>query len=183
MSKLSVVGRVSKLFGLDGGLAINLYDTFPADANFEEPLFVNIDGLAVPLFIEKFERRGKSGALVTFADIDNSIRATELLGMELLTRNAPAAAVEKADDGEIFLEDLAGFRAVLCELRSDGSRTEPIEGRITAYIDSEMNPLFAIDASGTEILIPASEDFIESLDIDAREIELTLPEGLLELYL
>lgn len=44
------VARVSKTFGLNGELTLNLYDSFPQDFNPSEPLFVVIDKLAVPLF-------------------------------------------------------------------------------------------------------------------------------------
>ena len=52
------VARVSKLFGVEGGVLLNLYTTFPDDFSTEEPLFVKIDSLAVPLFCDRFERRG-----------------------------------------------------------------------------------------------------------------------------
>ena len=42
------VARVSKLFGVEGGVLLNLYTTFPDDFSTEEPLFVKIDSLAEP---------------------------------------------------------------------------------------------------------------------------------------
>ena len=45
-----VVARVSKTFGQNGELTLNLYNTFPQDYDLSEPLFVVIDKLAVPLF-------------------------------------------------------------------------------------------------------------------------------------
>ena len=98
-----------------------------------------------------------------------------------LSRNSSDAATaahslhEEADDDIIYLEDLVGFRATF-----DG---HPLRGEITDYIDSEQNPLFAITAEGREILVPAAEEMISALDIDAREITFVLPEGLLDLYL
>ena len=77
------VARVSKLFGVEGGVLLNLYTTFPDDFSTEEPLFVKIDSLAVPLFCDRFERRGKTNALATFADIDSARRAEEFIGREL----------------------------------------------------------------------------------------------------
>ena len=171
MNTLETVGKVSKPFGREGELIINLYDTFPEEFDKREPLFASIDALAVPLFIEKFERRGRSSALVTFADFDTQERAAELVGLELSLRTDD----EEADDDIVYLEDLVGFRATF-----DG---HPLRGEITDYIDSEQNPLFAITAEGREILVPAAEEMISALDIDAREITFVLPEGLLDLYL
>ena len=72
MSNLPV-GKITKLYGTEGEVVANLYDRFPADYDSEEPLFVSIDSLTVPLFIESFTRRGNSGAIVRFADIDNDL--------------------------------------------------------------------------------------------------------------
>ena len=83
------VARVGKLFGeaRSGGVSLTLYEQF--DDEFDpttEPLFVEIDSLDVPLWCEKFERRGQRGATVHFADFDTPRRAEELLGKELYSR-------------------------------------------------------------------------------------------------
>ena len=184
-------GKITRLFGPDGTVNVRLYDLFPEEPNYEEPLYVRIDTLAVPLFIERFERRGRDGALIRFADIDNETRATELLGHELYLHREDETEEE---DGELYYEDLVGFRATL----ADG-----ITGVIEEYLDHDMNPLLQIrvetignplegqnDAqaktpgnSSREVLIPASDDFIAELDEEQHTVVFDLPEGLLELYL
>ena len=64
----TAVGRIAKSFGLSGEVMVRLFDTFPADFDTKEPLFVVIDKLAVPLFCDRFERRGRRSALVVFSD-------------------------------------------------------------------------------------------------------------------
>ena len=54
--------RINKLFGTDGGLMIGLYAGFPEDFDPDTPLMAEIDGLDVPLYCERFERRGAAGA-------------------------------------------------------------------------------------------------------------------------
>lgn len=175
MNDLETVGRVSKPFGLQGELIINLYDCFPADFDMEEPLFAKIDSLTVPLFFDKFEPRGKSGALVKFADFDTDLRAAELISKELYMMADIVAERNCDDDDQIYFEDLVGFAA-----RFDDSL---LQGTVSAYIDSEHNPLFEITVNGKEIYVPANEEMISALDIERKEIEFTLPVGLLELYL
>lgn len=175
MEQMIAVARVSKLFGQadTGGLAIALYTTFPDDFNPEEdPLFVEIGSLQVPLYFESFERRGVSGANVRFADFDNTRRAEELIGKELFIQ--PEA--EEADD-EFYMEDLIGFSVVA--MTSEGN--EQLEGEITDFYDSELNPLFGVDFGDGERLIPAAEEFIAQIDFDAEQIRMILPDGLLEL--
>ena len=159
------VARVSKLFGVEGGVLLNLYTTFPDDFSTEEPLFVKIDSLAVPLFCDRFERRGKTHALATFADIDSARRAEEFIGRELYLEH------EDDENDEFYLEDLIGFRV----------RIGTLKGEITDYYDSEANPLFEVEIGGKRILVPAVEEFIAGIDFEGRTVKMVLPEGLIEL--
>lgn len=169
MDNMIAVARVSKLFGQadTGGLAISLYTTFPEDFDpQEDPLFVEIGSLAVPLYMESFEKRGVSGANVRFADFDNTRRAEELIGKELFIEQA-----EEEDDDEFYMEDLIGFSVEAGKLK----------GEIIDFYDSELNPLFGVDFGEGERLIPAAEEFIAQIDFDKGIIRMVLPEGLLEL--
>lgn len=169
MDNMIAVARVSKLFGQadTGGLAISLYTTFPEDFDPQEnPLFVEIGSLAVPLYMESFEKRGVSGANVRFADFDNTRRAEELIGKELFIEQA-----EDEDDDEFYMEDLIGFSVEAGKLK----------GEIIDFYDSELNPLFGVDFGEGERLIPAAEEFIAQIDFDKGIIRMVLPEGLLEL--
>lgn len=154
------------MFGTDGGVMITLYTTFPDDFQIEEPLFVRVDELAVPLFCSSFERRGQAGAVVHFDDIDTERRAEEfLVGREIFVEE------DDVDDDEFYMEDLIGFTAIVGKRR----------GEVTDYYDSEANPLFEIVIAEKEHLIPAQEEFIAHIDFDKRSIKFVLPEGLLEL--
>ena len=68
-------GRITRLFGTDGGVMLSLYPAFPEDFDTDTPLVVTIDGLDVPLYCDRFERRGVSGAAAAFADFDTERRA------------------------------------------------------------------------------------------------------------
>lgn len=168
------VAKVGKSFGTHGELTLNLYDTFPSDFTTEEPLFVYVDKLVVPLFFDHFERRGKSGAVVRFADFDTPYRAAELIGKELLLGFEDAEEeVAFEEDDELYLEDFVGFEASFegCDLR----------GRIIDFEDDEWNPLFYLDIDGREVIVPAVDDFIVEYSPTGRTLHLDLPEGLLDL--
>ncbi len=167
MAELLPIGKIGKVFGAKGELTVVLYDTFPESVNFEEPVYVDVDSLTVPLFFDKFEPRGRAGATVMFADIDTERRASELVGKEF------SMAVERSeDDDELYMEDLVGFVAEV----GNG-----VEGVVTDYIDSEMNPLFEIEIEGREVLIPAVDDFVEEIDVEQQRVVFCLPEGMLSL--
>ena len=169
-NRYTAVARVGRLIGdtKQGGLSLTLYTTLPEDFDHtSEPLFVEIDSLPVPLFIDHFERRGVSGANVLFADFDTQRRAEELIGKELYLELAD----DDEDDDEFYMEDLIGFSVEAASLC----------GEVIDYYDSEMNPLLGIDFGQGEQLIPAAEEFFAQIDFENRHIKLVLPEGLLEI--
>lgn len=154
------------MFGTEGGVMITLYTSFPDDFQMEEPLFIRVDELAVPLFCSSFERRGQSSAVVQFDDIDTERRAEEwLVGRKIFVEE------QEQDDDEFYMEDLIGFKASVGRQR----------GEVIDYYDSEANPLFEIRLGEKQHLIPAQEEFIAHIDFDKRTIKFVLPEGLLEL--
>ena len=159
------VGRITKLFGAEGEVAINLYDTLPDNFNWEEqPFFTRVEELVVPLFCDKFERRGTKGAIVAFADIDNEKRAEMILDHELMLE------VEESDSDEFYFDDLIGFEV----------RIGRTKGEIVDFYDNEFNPLFEIELKGKRHLVPAVEEFIAAIDFDKQVIKFVLPEGLIE---
>ena len=56
-------------------------------------------------------------------------------------------------------------------------------GRTLSYVDDATeNVLFGVEKpDGNEVLIPASDEFIISVDAENRKIRVSLPEGLLDL--
>ncbi|MCD7795412.1 MAG: 16S rRNA processing protein RimM [Alistipes sp.] len=204
MSVSIPAGRINRLFGTDGGVMLSLYADFPADFDTDTPLLVTIDALEVPLWCERFERRGATGAVAAFADFDTERRAQELLGLEFRIR------FDEEDDDEFYMEDLIGFAVTGFEMRHGGTEnsgsnsdnsdnsgsngngsggngsggTPPagqFAGRVADYYDSEANPLFELEIGGRRVLVPAAEEFIAHIDFEGRTMKMILPEGLIDL--
>lgn len=182
MSK-TIAGRINKLFGTQGGLMISLYANFPSDFSWEEePLFVDIDSLEVPLWCEDFKRHGVQNAQVRFADFDTERRCEELLGKEFSIRDNQ----QTEEEDEFYLEDLVGFTVQGTAMKEDGVKMK-FRGVVSDYFDSETNPLFEIEIANKEkdfqkkILVPAIEEFIAGIDFEKETMKIVLPEGLLNL--
>lgn len=173
----TAVGRVVKTFGLHGELLVTLYDSFSfpedeTDTITEEPVYVRLDGLRVPLFFKSFRRRGGNKAVAVFDDLETENRASELTGKELFRlRTAPKA------EEESFADDLIGYRVVFCR-----NGAEERQGEIAGLTGNESNPLFEVRLDdGRDVLIPIADEFIRSLDEPGRLVVMEVPEGLLSL--
>ena len=165
-------GKIGRLFGVNGGMSIKLYEQFPEQFDLKEPLWVFIDSLAVPLFMDEFQWCGNNGARVRFADIDTSLRAQELIGLDFYLKNS-----QSDNNMQIGFQDLEGYVALIYEEDKDLE----IKGVINAFVDNPINPLLVIDVAGREVLLPASEDLCEYVDVDEHEVCFIVPEGLVEL--
>ena len=176
MSVTIPAGRINRLFGTDGCVMLSLYADFPEEFGTGTPLLVTIDALEVPLYCERFERRGSSGAVASFADFDTERRAQELVGL------AFRIACEDEDDDEFYLADLTGLAVTRTEAGADGAKgAAAFTGSVTDYYDSDANPLFELEIGGRTVLVPAAEEFIAHIDFEGRTMKLVLPEGLLDL--
>mgnify|MGYP000405727454 CR=1 FL=1 len=175
MSVTIPAGRINRLFGTDGGVMLSLYADFPAQFDTGTPLLVTIDALEVPLWCERFERRGASGAVAAFADFDTERRAQELLGLEFRIR------YDEEDDDEFYMEDLIGFAVTGFEMRHGGTENSGNGGNDGNDDGSDANPLFELEIGGRTVLVPAAEEFIAHIDFEGRTMKMILPEGLIDL--
>lgn len=165
------IGKIGKPHGINGEVSF-MFDDDVFDRTDSDYLILLIDGILVPFFFEEYRFKGSETALVKFCGIDTKEQARELTGCDVYF------ARELAEGSELppTLHSVTGFTMV--ENNCDGN---PI-GIITHVDDSTENILFNVmTPDGRDILIPASEDFINDIDMEKREIRVCLPEGLLDL--
>ena len=160
------IGRLGKAHGVKGEVSFQFTDDI-FDSVDAEYLVLDVDGILVPFFMEEYRFRNDSVCLVKFCDVDTQQRAQELTGCDVYF---PRALAEEAEETP-SLSSLVGFKIVSVP---DGSTI----GTIAAIDDSTQNILFELE-DGT--LIPASDELIENIDVNKKEIIMNLPEGLLDI--
>lgn len=165
------IGTLGKPHGVRGELSFHFDDDVfdRVDADF---LFVEIDGLPVPFFLEEYRFRSDEVALVKFDSIDTEEQAAGLTGCAVLF---PRDLVDDdSEDATVSKAEIIGFEVIDA---ADGKSV----GRIEAVDDSTVNTLFDVATSGGSVLIPASHELITAIDRQARTITLSIPQGLLTL--
>ncbi|MBD5232737.1 MAG: 16S rRNA processing protein RimM [Bacteroidales bacterium] len=170
--KLTALGTFAKPHGIKGEIAAAL-DMETAEILLAPGhLFVELDGLMVPFTILGVRPKSSETVLLTLKGIADEKQAGALTGKDIMLETE--LVPEDADAAEgFYLDDLIGFAVV-----ADGTEV----GTIEDYDDSTVNVLFKVKtADGREILIPADDNLIEDIDTDNKIIEMSLPEGLLEL--
>ena len=160
------IGTLTRTHGIGGELSMNFTDDAwdRADADY---VFLEVDGIQVPFFLEGWRFRSDSVALLKFQDIDSSESALEYVGADVYFPHD--LTPEPSEDDEYTWRHFTGWK-VVDDIAGEIGEIEHVE-------DSTANTIFFVG----DKLIPATEDFIERIDAKERTIYMNLPEGLLDL--
>jgi 16S rRNA processing protein RimM len=162
----SRIGYFSKPHGIEGNLVLRLNGNFADEIEPGEPLFIEIDDTLVPFFIEEITPLEEKA--IVKIEFVNTLEDAEKLASKQV-----CYALNLNEYSENLADLYVSFHFY--------DTTSDISGIITAYISNPVNPCFALDIYGQEAIIPASKDFIKSVDSKKRLVEFELPEGILDL--
>ncbi|MEQ8703456.1 MAG: ribosome maturation factor RimM [Phaeodactylibacter sp.] len=161
------VGRFGKTHGLNGGIRLLVEDPY-LDAVLEaEVLFAPVAGSPVPYFTAGILL--EQPLVIKLEDMDSKEAARELTGLDLLL---PAEAV----DDQLTIDDfrlLEGFTVVTAD--------SGVLGTILAVEEYPEQIIALVAYQGREVLIPLNETFLQAINPEAEQVEMELPEGLLDL--
>lgn len=176
--QLTPIGRVLKPHGISGEMSVLF--------TVEEPIAVvgsircmlfDIDGIFVPFFAETVRPRGSESLLIKFDGIDSETIASGFTGKTVFALSDELSEYDEEDEidpDNLYAGQLAGFAA----LTYDGT---PI-GTISDIDEQTENVLFVVERPDAEpVFIPVVDEFIAEIDIEARKIYFSLPEGILDL--
>lgn len=171
--ELVAVGSVLKPHGVKGEMNA-LVDIPDLDLSELPCVFFELDGLMVPFFVGAQRRRGAESVLVTIDGVDSEPRAADFAGLTIYVRKQDLPEDDDDDEGDgFYLADLIGYRVT-----ADGMDV----GTVEDFDDSTANVLMTVRAdSGRTVNIPVADEFFTSIDPESGMIEMTLPEGLLDL--
>lgn len=116
----------------------------------------------------------KGGVVLHFAQVD-SISAAELLaGMIVAIPRAERAALSS---DEVYVGDLIGCALV------DVGGAEPVRVGEIEDVDRSGGaaPLLVVRGVKGEVLVPFAKSFLRKIDLEAKRVEMALPEGLVDL--
>ena len=163
-------GKIIKTHGFKGELTVSVLIDIPGILEKTESVFIEIEGLLVPFFIESYNYSGNNSFTIKFEGIDNDDKSRRLCQSNIWLANELLPEKIKKQR-ELF--DFAGFKII-----------DKIKGEIGILlniIEMPQQQLLQIDYHGKEILIPVAEEFICKIDKKNKTIYINAPEGLIEM--
>lgn len=172
---ITPIGRTIKPHGINGEIATAIDSEIDPEAL--KCLIIEIDGIFVPFFINATRPRGAESVLLSIDGISNEREAKAICPKTVYALKCDVGDISgngqpDSDDG-FYAEDLIGF-----QVTADGNDI----GEITDIDNTTDNFLFIITpANGKKRYIPVADEFINEVNPDSRTIDMSLPEGLLDL--
>ncbi len=166
------LGKIVSKFSFKGEVLIKLDTDEPESYVKMESVFVDYNNNLVPFFIEKCSLHKSDLLRIKFEDVDSEEDADDLMKAALYL---PLTLLPKLEGNKFYYHEVIGFTIIDTDFGEVGV--------IKAINDTTAQPLFEIDRNGTEILIPMNDEFIDTIDREAKVITINAPEGLIDLYL
>lgn len=167
-SDYRLIGTLVKLHGFKGRYLLVSDISINEEIENWESVFLEIDGLLIPFFIDYIKLSSDTSVIIGFEDIDSPEKAKEFISSPVY-QTATLAGEENINPVQ-----LQGYRVI--------DTHAGFIGEIDQILDYSQNLLFRILNDEREILIPVSEEFIIKVNHKKKEILISAPDGLLELY-
>ena len=164
------IGKFAKPHGVKGEISlVTSCSAFDEDENLY--IVCDIDGILVPFFIESIRYKTETTLLVKLENIDTEDAVREFSNIDVYY---PIDEFDSNETlGQITWDNFIGYEVV--------DEQFGFLGNITDVDDSTVNVLFNINHKGKELLMPAVEEFILSIDDEKKVIAVSVPEGLFDL--
>lgn len=165
------IGYISKTRGLKG--EIQLFFEFEDYQELDlDVLFVEIDKKLVPYFVESDNTQSNSTAYLFLEDIDHIDKAQPLVRKKVYLPNNKRP---ERDPDDFRITDLKGFEV--------HDYKHGVLGQIIEIHEYPQQHIAVVPYQTKEIMFPLNEDIMDSIDVENKILEVSLPDGLVELYL
>ncbi|OIN59931.1 ribosome maturation factor RimM [Arsenicibacter rosenii] len=168
-----LLGHITKTHGVNGELVFFLDVDDPNVYEELESVLIEVKGDLLPYFIESIAIVKGSRAIVAIEGIDTIEQASRLIKANLYL---PLDNLEPIEDNtRFYFHEIVDFRII------DSNEGEL--GTVTTVYNMDTQDLIEMSYQGKEVLIPINSDIVHTVDRTNKTLNVTLPDGLLDVYL
>jgi 16S rRNA processing protein RimM len=165
-----LLGRITKVSGYEGAVAVKLEKIFTENIPRMESVFLEIEGRQVPFFITELDYSGADILKMQFEGYNSVEKISEFIGCRVFLTEDTFTENDKKTD----TPGLTGYQVYVAE--------NILLGLISDVILNNGQWLLIIkSADKKEILIPFHEHFLVSIDKREKVVIMDIPEGLTEI--
>jgi 16S rRNA processing protein RimM len=169
-NNLILLGVLARPHGTKGLLLLRFSSLKASDIKGRGELFIEIDGLPVPFFIESFDKKTDDLAILKIEGIDSETKAREFAGYSVYVMEDQVKRKTNSIKG---FQDFRGFSVIDLHLGFVGHAVE--------IVNTATNPLLLVKKDEKEYLVPVHEDIIRDVNDKEKIIRIEAPGGLFDL--
>ena len=166
------LGKITKTVGYKGELNLYLDTDSPENYYNIESVLIDIRGELIPFIIEQRKAKNRFNISIKLQNVEDDEVGDFVISEVYL----PMSLLPKLDGNKFYFHEVIGFQVV--------DENHGTVGKIDGFYENITQPLMIIIGNeNKEILIPVIDNFIKLVDRENKTIEISVPEGLIELYL
>ena len=161
------IGKITGLHGLQGNLKVYSYSNSldPYECGCE--VWIKNTAGAGKSYTIRMAKPYKKGILLTLEEIADINAAEKLLGSELCVSRE---LLPDLDEDEFYWFEIIGLQVF--------SKEGDSLGTVKSIVPTGSNDVYVVKKKGKELLIPALESVIVSVNLERNSMTVDLPEGL-----
>lgn len=165
------LGKITRRHGLAGNVILKLDTDQPEFYKNLESIFVEINGLLVPFFINKLGFAKRDTLNISFKN------STETLVEQSIGKNVflPLSTLPELQGTQFYYHEVIGFQII--------DQDQNNYGLIKEINDQIAQHYFILNLNGKEVIVPIIKDWILDVNREDKIIKMQIPTGLLEIYL
>ncbi|MDQ8750907.1 ribosome maturation factor RimM [Elizabethkingia miricola] len=164
------LGRITRRHGLSGNVILKMDTDQPEFYSKMESMFIEINGLLVPFFVDKLSWSKGDSLNILFKN-SNEALVDQVIGKEVYQ---PLSSLPKLSGKQFYYHEIVGYEIKDTEGKS--------YGLIRSVNDQTAQHYFILVLNDKEVVVPIIKDWIIALDREEKIMTMQLPEGLLDVF-
>lgn len=165
------LGKITRKHGLQGNVILKLDTDQPEMYNKMDSVFLEINGLLVPFFIDKQQWQKADTKIITFKNSSEAL-VEQTIGKDVYL---PLSTLPPLSGKKFYYHEVIGFQIK--------EEDDELCGTITSINDQTAQNYFILKFGEKDIIIPIIKDWILEVNREEKFIKMRLPEGLMDVFL
>ena len=165
------LGSVTKLHGYSGEITVFLDVDRPENYKALKSVLIEVNMELVPYFVQQVSFKHNT-IVLKLEDVETAEQAAILVHSDIYL---PLSLLPALTGKKFYFHEVIGFEVIDAQ--------EGVLGKITKILDLPKQAIIELFYKEKEVLIPITDEIINSVDRETKKILVTLPEGLLAIYM
>lgn len=168
------LGIIARTYSFKGEVILHIDSDYPEDYYDLDMFYLLINNKLVPFFIDAITQTNKVNQIrVKLEDVNSEEQAERIVKKKVML---PLEELPELDDDQFYYHEIIGYQLI--------DEKKGVVGEILDVVENPGNTLLEVKMNmGNQLgLFPMNDNTFVKIDKNKKEITLSIPEGLIDLY-